>query len=51
MAGILRKRRGFRGKDRKGHLRETLNLVEEVKRKQTERAVRKRSGKVGRFWG
>lgn len=51
MAGSLRKRRGFRGRERKGQ--EVVVVVvwerEEVKRKQTERAVRKRSGKEGRL--
>lgn len=51
MAGILRKRRGFRGKERKGQLVVVGVLwdLEEVKRKQTESAVSKRSGKEGRL--
>lgn len=52
MAGILRKRRGLRGKERKGQLVEVVVVLwdlEEVKRKQTESAVSKRSGKEGRF--
>ena len=52
MAGILRNRRGLRGKERKGHLVAVmfrdLKDEDEVKRKQTESAVRKRSGKDGR---
>lgn len=51
MAGILRKRRGLRGKERKGQLVVVGVLwdLEEVKRKQTESAVSKRSGKEGRL--
>lgn len=52
MAGILRKRRGLRGKERKGQLVVVVVVeldLEEVKRKQTERAVRKRSGREGRL--
>lgn len=51
MAGILRKRRGFRGKERKGQFVVVGVLwdLEEVKRKQTESAVSKRSGKEGRL--
>lgn len=53
MAGILRKRRGLRGKEKKGQFDVVVVVVlwnlEEVKRKQTESAVSKRSGKLGRF--
>ncbi|KAF1871757.1 hypothetical protein Lal_00020552 [Lupinus albus] len=53
MAGILRKRRGLRGKERKGHFVVVTWWVdlkeEEVKMKRMERAVRKRSGKDGRL--
>lgn len=53
IAGILRKRRGLRGKERKGQLVVVVVVVlwdlEEVKRKQTESAVSKRSGKEGRL--
>lgn len=43
--GILRKRRGQRGKEIK-LVRERKGLVDEEKRKQTEMAVMKRSGRV-----
>lgn len=51
MAGILRKRRGFRGIERKGQLVVVGVLwdLEGVKRTQTESAVSKRSGKEGRL--
>ncbi|MCI47821.1 hypothetical protein A2U01_0069063, partial [Trifolium medium] len=44
MAGILKKRRGLRGKEKKGQFDVVVvlwNLVEEVKMKQTESAVSK----------
>ncbi|KAJ1418041.1 hypothetical protein SESBI_16163 [Sesbania bispinosa] len=51
MVGILRNRRGFWGKERKGHpvVVPWWDLEEVVKKEHTESAVRKRSGKLGRL--